>query len=138
MFKKIRNLVCQFCLRPVFRQFVRYGITGSTTVIINLALLFIFTEFFGLWYMFSAVIAGTACTVFNFLMNRRWSFKSNGTMHRQMVKYLLLLGFNYLYSLGALYLLVELLHINYLLAQIIVSMVMVSWNFAMFRYVIYK
>jgi len=59
-------------------------------------------------------------------------------MRRQMTKYLLLLGFNYLYSIFGLYFLVEVFGIYYLIAKVIIAMTMVSWNFALFRYVIYK
>jgi len=138
MFKKICNLVWQVCCHQVFRQFVRYGIIGSSTVLIDIGLLFIFTEFVGLWYMISAVISQTVAIAFNFSMNRAWSFKSNGLVHRQMIKYCILLGFNYIYSLVALYFFVELLHLHYILAKVFLSMIMVSWNFLMFRYVIYK
>ena len=138
MFKKAWNLIWQICCWQPFRQFIKYGIVGSSSVIIDMGLLFIFTEFFGVWYMFSAIIAQSVAVVFNFLMNRNWSFRSGGIMRRQMVKYFLLLGFNYLYQLGALWFFVELFHLHYLLAKVFISMIMVSWNFLMFKYVVYK
>jgi putative flippase GtrA len=138
MFKKVGNLIWQvYCWQP-FRQFVKYGVVGSTTVIIDMVIIFVFTEYFGLWYMFSAVISQTVAMAFNFLMNRNWSFGSTGMMRGQMVKYLLLSGFNYLYQLGALWLLVEALHLHYLLAKVFIAMFMVTWNFLMFKYVVYK
>lgn len=138
MFKRICDFIWQVCCWRSFRQFVKYGVIGSSSVIIDAGLLFIFTEFFGFWYMLSAIISQSVVVVFNFLMNRNWSFKSNGLVHRQMVKYSLLLGFNYLYQLGALWLFVELFHLHYLLAKVFISMIMVSWNFLMFKYVVYK
>jgi len=32
----------------------------------------------------------------------------------------------------------EFFHINYVIAKLIISVVMISWNFAMFKYVVYK
>jgi putative flippase GtrA len=138
MFKEICNIAWRIFCWPTFHQFVKYGITGSTTVLIDMVILYILTDFFGFWYMSSATISTTTAVVFNFLINRNWSFRSNGYMRRQMTKYLLLLGFNYLYSIFGLYFLVEVFGIYYLIAKVIIAMTMVSWNFALFRYVIYK
>ena len=138
MLHKIHNLVLRICGRPAFRQFVKYGIVGSNTVLIDMGLLFILTEFAGLWYMISAAVATTAAVLFNFFMNRNWSFASNGLMRRQMVKYSMLLGFNYLYSIFGLYFFVEFFHLHYLMGKIIIALTMVTWNFALLKFVIYK
>lgn len=138
MFKKICDFIWRVCCWQPFRQFVKYGVVGTSSVVIDMVIIFVFTEFFGLWYMFSAVISQTVAVIFNFLMNRNWSFRSNGVVHRQAVRYFILLGFNYLYQLIALWLLVETLHLHYLLAKIFIAMLMVTWNFLMFKYVVYK
>ena len=138
MLQKIHNLFLKICCWQTFRQFVKYGIVGSSTVLIDMGLLFVFTEFVGLWYMFSAIISSTAAVTFNFLMNRNWSFKSNGLVGRQMVKYLTLTAFNYFYGIGALYVFVEVFHLHYLIAKVFIAMMMVTWNFLLFKHVIYK
>jgi len=138
MLQKIHNLFLKICGWQAFRQFVKYGIVGGSSVLIDMGLIFIFTEFVGLWYMFSAIISQTAAVIFNFSMNRAWSFRSNGLVGRQMAKYLMLTGFNYLYGIGALYLFVEVFHLHYLIAKMVIAMLMVSWNFLLFKYIIYK
>ena len=138
IFKKLINLIYRFCCWQTFRQFVRYGIIGSSSVLIDMVFLYVLTEVAGFWYMVSAVIATTTVVFFNFFMNRNWSFASNGLMRRQMVKYSMLLGFNYLYSIFGLYFFVEFFHLHYLMGKIIIALTMVTWNFALFKFVIYK
>ena len=62
-------------VREVSSQFIRYCIVGGLGSLINLAVLYGLTEFIGLWYMASAVVAIGAATLWNFYGNRTFTFK---------------------------------------------------------------
>ena len=56
------------------RQGVWYFLIGCSTTVLYLALLFFFTESFGIFYVFSALIAGFFSSGLNFLLNKTITF----------------------------------------------------------------
>jgi len=57
---------------------LRYGQFFSVSLIaalLNLLFLYIFTEFFGLWYMYSQFISIVLTLMINFLGNKFWTYK---------------------------------------------------------------
>jgi putative flippase GtrA len=68
-------------IKNVGPQFVRYCIVGGLGSLINLTVLYCLTEFAGLWYMVSAVIAIGTATLWNFYGNRSFTFKVGNEKH---------------------------------------------------------
>ena len=56
-------------------QYLKYLIISVFSLGINLMILSILVEVFGLWYMFSQVIAITIAGLNNFFWNRYWTFR---------------------------------------------------------------
>ena len=58
-----------------FVQFkiVRYLISGGTAAAINLSLLFLLTEFVGMWYLASSVLSFIAGFTASFLFQKFWN-----------------------------------------------------------------
>ena len=73
---KLKNYV-----KNVGPQFIRYCIVGGLGSIINLAVLYCLTEFVGLWYMFSAVLATGIAVIWNFYGNRTFTFNVGNEKH---------------------------------------------------------
>jgi putative flippase GtrA len=59
---------------PEIIRLMKFLIVGGTGMLVNLGLLFLFTEIFGLYYMISAMIAGFLTVTYNFFANNFWSF----------------------------------------------------------------
>ena len=60
--------------KEVFLQFLKFALVGLTGTFINLIILYVLTEYFGIYYMVSAVIAIGTTLVTNFLGNKIWTF----------------------------------------------------------------
>ncbi len=58
------------------KRFIKFGIVGFSGVIINEGLLYLLTEFAGLFYLYSSIIAIEASMINNFLLNDNWTFKN--------------------------------------------------------------
>ena len=56
------------------RKFFKFALVGGVGFLIAYSLLWILTEKAGLWYMFSALIAQVAATIWNFTANLKWTF----------------------------------------------------------------
>ena len=119
-------------------QITRYLVTGFSSAGFEFTLLYVFRGIAGL----SVIAANTAALSivfwFNFLMNRLWAFKSKMKLSKQLPMYLALFVFNIVVSDLIMYLLTDMLQIQYLLAKVFSIGAVVSWNFVLYKKVIYK
>lgn len=58
-----------------FKRICKYATVGACGSIVNWTLLYCFTEFGGLWYMFSSIIATLCAFIFNYTFNTIWTYK---------------------------------------------------------------
>ncbi|MDD2656009.1 MAG: GtrA family protein [Patescibacteria group bacterium] len=133
MIKKI----LQYAL-SVRHQFTKYFIVGFSGLFLDLATLIFFKEFFGLNATIAVILNQILMLTYNFLLNKYWSFKNKEMPHRQIVRYLVLAGFNYLFSVGVMYLFNHILEFDYRLVRIATIAVMVMWNFFLYKYWVYR
>ena len=56
-------------------RYSKFFIVSTLAALINLSLLYAVTEFFGIWYILSQIIATGFSLVVNFLGNKIWTFK---------------------------------------------------------------
>jgi putative flippase GtrA len=59
---------------PLLWKFTKFCLVGGVGFLIAYSLLWILTEKAGMWYMFSALIAQVAATLWNFWANLKWTF----------------------------------------------------------------
>lgn len=113
----------------------RFVISGGTAFSVNLILLYIFTDFFGFWYIYSATLSFTIALLVGFSMNKMWTFKDNlaNQIHRQFPLYLLINVFNLILNNSMLYLLVEEFGMWYILAQALASVLIAFESFFLYK-----
>lgn len=128
----------QFLTPESLGQITRYLITGFSSAAIELTLLFVFIDIAKLSIIVSNSIALTIVFWFNFLMNRIWSFKSTANLKKQLAMYLILFVFNLGASDLIMYLLTTRLSLQYLLAKVFAIGAVVTWNFLLYKKVIYR
>lgn len=70
-------------------QVVRFCVAGAAGVIAYYAALYGLTEYFGVWYVISAVIGFILNTGLNFTLQKFWTFQNKEThmVRRQLVLY---------------------------------------------------
>lgn len=109
--------------RVSYQKIFRFLISGGIVITTYYAPYYVLTEFCGVWYLTSSIIASIICSAVNFVLQKLWTFenKSMENVHLQAITFTLV-SFGYTVANGAmLYLLKEKLHLHYLLAQVIVS-----------------
>ncbi len=120
-----------------FGQLLRFLITGGSAAFINIFLLFAFTEFAGLWYIASSMLAFVGAFAFNFIISKYWVFKSNDAakirreLPMQLAVNIVNLGINTI----LLYTFVEYLHLWYVLAQFFASIIIAFESFIVYRWI---
>lgn len=122
------------------KKILRYLIAGSTATGVNLALLFVFTDWLGVWYLFSAVASFVVAFFVSFFLQKLWTFqdKSRGMMKKQMAVYFLIALISLAANTGLMYLLVDIFGIWYLLAQVFTAALIAVWNFIAYGTFVFK
>lgn len=118
---------------------VRYLVSGGTSTMVNFAVLYGFTEFLHVWYLASSIVAMGAGFITSFILQKFWTF-SNKSLERAPVQFQLhvLLGLsNVAVNTVALFVLVEHLHMWYILAQFISAAALAVMNYTIYRLFIF-
>lgn len=55
-------------------RFLKYCIVGTTTTLLGWSLLYIFTEFLGIWYLFSSMLGTVVVLIVAFSLNNWWTW----------------------------------------------------------------
>lgn len=119
--------------------FARYFFTGITGLIVDVGLLYIAKEYFSIRPVFALFGTQILVIAYVFFMNRHWSFKSTTTStHRQLAKFLTVLGGNYVVSIVLMYIGHDVLAIHYQIVRIGTVALSVSWNFLLYNYWVYR
>lgn len=120
------------------KQFKKYLITGLLSFSLEYLLFFVLYEMLRLWYITANAIVYFVVFWFNFLMNRYWSFRAKGSISRQLALYCILFVFNLAAITVIMYILSDLAMIPPLISKVLVMGMVVSWNFIIYRRIIYK
>ena len=120
------------------REFVKYFIVGFSGLFLDMGTLVLFREVFGFAPPVAVIFNQPLVLGYNFTLNKYWSFHSKAIPHKQMVRYAILASWNYFFSWFSMYILFELWGMDYRIARILSITVMVSWNFLLYKYWVYR
>ncbi len=119
---------------------LRYLVSGLLAgALTNLGLLFILTHFFGIFYIYSSIIAFLASITLSFGLQKFWTFsdKELKGVHSQFSRYTILALLGLVINALLMYILVDRAHLWYILAQIIVNAFIAVLNFLMYKFFIF-
>ncbi len=112
------------------KQFLKYCVGGGLAFLADLSLLYVLTEYFGFWYLWSATLSFVVTAIVNYTIQKVWTFKNNNqAIAKQFFAFLSIqiigLGLNNL----TLYCLVEFLGLWYVIAKIFAAGIVLIWNY---------
>lgn len=123
------------------REFFKYFVVGVTAFILDTGSLYLLKEKAQLAPVWAIAISQPFILGFVFLTNRSWSFGAKGTTQEsteQLIKFLILAGGNYLFSLSWMWVIHHEFHIHYMIARVANIILAVAWNFLLYKYWVYK
>ena len=120
------------------REFAKYFIVGISGLVLDIGSLYLFKEYLHLRPVTAVVINQAFLLNYVFFLNKYWAFKVKGITHKQMVRFYILAGINYLISVTWMWLFTEHGHINYLVARLANVALAVAWNFLSYKYWVYR
>jgi putative flippase GtrA/glycosyltransferase involved in cell wall biosynthesis len=129
-----------YCVSVRHARIMRFALSGGIAAATNLTILYTLTDIVGLWYLLSSVTAFTIAFFVNFYLQKVWTFSDQE--HKQTSKKMVLFLANTLLNLflntTLMYLLVDGLHIWYLVAQCIVIGLLAGMNYTIYRLFIFN
>jgi len=120
-------------------RLLKYSSVGLSTFILDLAMLFILTDLFNIYYVLSASLAFLISFSVNYPLSRRYVF--TGTLRSVGTGYIIFIfiGSAGLVMVGSLmYALVDLVGLNYIISRVIIAAIVGLWNYFMNLYVNFK
>jgi putative flippase GtrA len=111
-------------------KIIGFFLIGVVSTLIDVGLLYFFTEHFGIWYIWSATVSYTCGMVASFFLNKYLNFRDTNRHYlRQFLLFALISMSSLALTLGVLYLAVEIFSISYLLGKIIAILIAFLWNY---------
>jgi len=144
---KEHKFFSEFFTESAMKQFKKYLIVGFTTFGIEYSIfslsfyLLISNKLFGddtLRANLASVIGYSLSFVYNFMMNRVWSFQSKSNISKQLLSYGILFGFNVLATWGIITLFSDYFGLWQPISKLVAMAAIVCWNFIFYRKIIYK
>ena len=114
----------------------KYYLVGGIGVLVNLGILYALKEYAGLWYLVSSAIAIYVSMTTNFLLNKSWTFRDTMVKQSTLFMYIKFIGISIigmLIQLGFNYILVNDMHMYYILAAFISIVIASGVNFVLNR-----
>lgn len=118
---------------------LRYFITGGTAGVTDLVVLYLLNSFFGIHYLVSAIIAFIVAFIVSFTGHKFWTFKSHRERtHYQVVLYFVASMFGLILNTLLMYIFVDHFHVQVILSQIIVGLLVACVSFFISRNMVFK
>lgn len=121
------------------KQFIKYCVGGGLAFLVDLSLLYVLTEYFGFWYLWSATLSFVVTAIVNYTIQKVWTFKNNDqAIAKQFFAFLSIqiigLGLNNL----TLYCLVEFIGLWYIFAKIFAAGLVLLWNYQVSKAFVFR
>ncbi len=118
---------------------VRFLLAGGIGVATNLSVLYVLTEYVGLYYLVSVVAAFWCSFVVSFILQKYWTFQDASTtqVRRQALLYVSVAAINFCINVALMYLFVDKFHLWYVAAQAVASLLIAILSFFIYRYTIF-
>ena len=129
----------KFSLYLYNHRVVRFLFSGGSATAANVIPLFVLVHFFYMWYLLAAVVAFTVATFVSFTLQKFFTFNDytkSGT-GKQATLYLGFQVFNLCINTLLMYVGVDLLNIQYIIAQVLISGIMAVYNFFVYKHLVF-
>ncbi|PIZ78813.1 MAG: hypothetical protein COY01_03180 [Candidatus Pacebacteria bacterium CG_4_10_14_0_2_um_filter_40_20] len=124
-----------FILGKYYKSLVSGGISG----LIHLFGLFYLHEIASVHYLISSIIAFSFAIVFNYLMQKKWVFKSSEKkIHIEFILFIITAGLYLILNTVLLYLAVSILKAHYLFSQAVIIIFLSGINFYLYKKIFRK
>lgn len=118
-------------MKRLIAQIMKFGVVGVIAFVIDYGLLIFLTEVFGIDYLVSATISFTVSVIFNYLASMRYVFahKQGLSRRREFAIFVVLSVIGLAINNVCLWLGVDMFGVDYRISKIVVTAIVMVWNF---------
>ncbi|WP_395497568.1 GtrA family protein [Rickettsiella endosymbiont of Litargus connexus] len=119
-------------MKAITKQFSHFFIVGALSALIQFSILISFVEFLFIKPILASTVGYIAGALLNYTLNHYFTFKSSLSHKKSLVRFTInsLFGLFLNFSLMKIFL----IYYTYIISQILVSSVILFWNFLIHRY----
>jgi|GEM_PF-620842 len=111
-------------------KIVGFFLIGVFSTALDILLIFVFTEYFGIWYLLSATLSYCCGMVVNFFLTKYLVFRDTSRDYfGQFIAFAIISISSLVLTLGILFLAVEMFSLHYLIGKLIAVVVAFFWNY---------
>lgn len=119
----------------MLKQIIKFCLTGGLCTVIDFGVLFVLTEQIGLSYVISNIISVSLSTIVNYILSKIIVFNFSNTL-RNFVVFIILSIVGLIINEGLIILCVNVFTIDYKLGKIIVTGVVMCFNYLTRKYML--
>ena len=131
--------ISKYTLKQELGAFSKAQVSAFIGGLIDYSVMIILTEIFNIHYTFSIMAGGIIGAFANYAINRKWSFKTTGTVHKELTRFTLVALGSIMLKCGGTYGLTEYLGLDYRFSRLIVdAIVSLGFNYTLHRLWVFK
>ncbi len=118
-------------MRQLFKQMMKFGVVGGIAFVIDYTILFVCTDFLGIYYLISSLISFSLSTIFNYIASVTWVFDTDNTKSqtRNFVYFVCFSILGLCLNQLIMWIGVEQLRVYYMITKIIATAIVMVFNF---------
>ncbi|MFA6492789.1 MAG: GtrA family protein [Patescibacteria group bacterium] len=125
--------------RRFVRQFVKFGLVGVSSTIIDWGIFYFLNLTFGIYYLTAKVLSFSVAVINSFVWNRRWTFRSTDpNRNREFTKFLIIALVGLFINALIMYLAVSIFHTRKIVGLIFSTGIVTFWNFLANKFYTFK
>jgi putative flippase GtrA len=136
----LNKLFLEFFNMKTLWQMAKYLVTGLVSFASYILIIYILTDFLGIWKYLSITISYVTVFWLNFLLSKFWTFKEKqrNSTKKQLIFYTCLFFANLIVTYIIVHILTDIFGVHYIIPPIICNFLSMGWNFILYKKVIYK
>jgi len=117
-------------LNGQFNSFFRFCIIGAINLILSILLIMMFVELFHSSYLVATSLNWIITNLIGFILNKQFTFRSfNTRWTKELIRYLFVMASSFLLSLMFMFLMVDIVGLNYLVSAVCMAFIMTVPNY---------
>jgi len=137
---RLSSAISRYCGLSVtdVSRLIRFCMVGAATAVIHYGILFVGVEQFALAATLASSIGFVVAVTFNYFMHYSWTFAEPAPHGRTLLRYFVMISCGFVINGLVMYVASELLAIVYLLSQALAMAAVLTWNYLLANYWVFK
>lgn len=120
-------------------NFIKYTMVGTLGLVLDMTTLYLLVEYAHFPVLIATALAFMVAIVNNFILHKFWTFRDKSKhIKRQFTAFFVISVFNFIITIGCMYIFYDLLHIWYMFAKFITAIIVLIFSYIANRIFTFK